>query len=42
MQQIVSSSANYDPEMLESFKPTKRLSSASKFHDVSVEDLASV
>ena len=42
MQQTVFGSVDYDPEMLECFTPTKRLSSESKFHDVSAEDLASV
>ena len=42
MQQTVFGSVDYDPEMLECFTPTKRLSSESKFHDVSMEDLAYV
>ncbi|KAG4906829.1 hypothetical protein JHK82_055482 [Glycine max] len=42
MSQTVFGSGDYDPEMLESFTPAKRLSSESKFHDVSMEDLAYV
>ncbi|KAL5177523.1 hypothetical protein HKD37_08G023272 [Glycine soja] len=34
MQQTVFGSVDYDPEMLECFTPTKRLSSESKFHDI--------